>query len=212
MYAEQNMNHTKKIVLCVGALTIKNDMKKTNCSKINRKYKAIGLRYCSCCKKLKSISIFYFLNKKINKLSCWCKTCEKKSKKIYRNKNKDIIHKKHKAWYIKNRKELLKEQKEFRKKHPTYQLIIYLKHKFGITLEQYNKMLEAQNGVCAICGSFEIEKNQYGIKRLSVDHDHQTGKLRGLLCTNCNKGLSFFKDKSNLLIQASNYLLKYNGK
>jgi hypothetical protein len=192
----------------VGAPIIKN-MKKTNCSKINRKYKAIGLRYCSCCKKLKSISNFYFLNKKINKLSCWCKTCDKKSKKIYRNENKDIIHKKQKAWYIKNRKELLKQQKLFRKSHPTYQLNIHLKHKFGITLDQYNQMLESQNGVCAICNNFEIEKNQYGIKRLSVDHNHQTGKIRGLLCTKCNTGLSFFKDKPDLLIKANNYLVNY---
>jgi len=169
-------------------------------------------KFCSICKLEKSLLDFYFLNKSKNIREACCKTCREKYRKIYVQKNKKSIKKKHRIIYLKNRKQILKEQKLFRKAHPTYQLNIHLKHKFGITLEQYNKMIEAQNGVCAICGSFEIEKNQYGIKRLSVDHDHQTGKLRGLLCTNCNKGLSFFKDKYNLLIQASNYLLKYNGK
>ena len=64
-----------------------------------------------------------------------------------------------------------------------------LKCEYGITLEDYNKLFDEQNGCCAICG-----KHQSEFKRpLSVDHDHNTGKVRGLLCTPCNNGLGVYE-------------------
>ena len=67
-------------------------------------------------------------------------------------------------------------------------------------------MLEKQNGVCAICNKEEKSKN----KNLFVDHDHQTGKVRSLLCNNCNSGLGQFNDNLNLLESAVLYLKKYS--
>lgn len=60
------------------------------------------------------------------------------------------------------------------------------KCRYGITLDDYNSVLEAQNGRCAICG--ELPSNH-----LCIDHDHKTGKVRGLLCISCNVALGWFE-------------------
>lgn len=80
-----------------------------------------------------------------------------------------------------------------------------LKTKYGITLETYNFMLKAQGGVCAICGQGEIVKN----RTLAVDHCHKTGKVRQLLCGNCNQALGKFKDDPSLLLKAADYLNRH---
>ena len=76
-----------------------------------------------------------------------------------------------------------------------------LKHKYGITGEQYAEMLEAQGGVCAICGRECQSRN-----RLAVDHCHETGKVRGLLCAHCNRALGMLGDSVNVLTAAVRYL------
>ena len=65
-----------------------------------------------------------------------------------------------------------------------------LKKKYGITIEDYNRMLEEQGGVCAICGT--VSPRQSGV--FSVDHDHETSRVRGLLCHRCNMGMAFMDD------------------
>lgn len=72
---------------------------------------------------------------------------------------------------------------------------------YGITLEQYDEMLVAQNGVCAICR----EECKSG-RRLSVDHCHETGKVRGLLCGNCNQGIGRFGHSPERLSAALAFL------
>jgi hypothetical protein len=72
---------------------------------------------------------------------------------------------------------------------------------FGISLEQWDRMLVACDGRCEIChAAFERPNEPH------VDHCHKTGAVRGLLCNHCNYGLGFFKDNPNLLIQAASYL------
>jgi hypothetical protein len=109
-------------------------------------------------------------------------------------------------WYLKNREKSIERNKKWAKLNPDKKRSNTLKCLFGITLEDYNKMLEAQNGVCAICGKEETHKNQYGVVSLSVDHDHQTGKVRGLLCSKCNKMLGLSNDNKQILLNAINYL------
>jgi hypothetical protein len=86
-----------------------------------------------------------------------------------------------------------------------------LKIKFGVTLDDYNKMFEAQNGVCAICGKPEtsVDWRTKNIKYLAVDHDHQTGKVRGLLCSKCDRGIGYFDEERDLFYKVINYLNKY---
>jgi hypothetical protein len=63
------------------------------------------------------------------------------------------------------------------------------KKRRGLTLEQFEEQLTRQNGLCVICGLPEIDTNQYGVKDLAIDHNHQTGRVRGLLCVRCNRAL-----------------------
>lgn len=76
-----------------------------------------------------------------------------------------------------------------------------MKYRFGIYLDDYEKIHDAQGGLCAICR----RQSDHGI-RLSVDHDHSTGMIRGLLCRECNSGLGFFRDSPELLVRAIAYL------
>jgi hypothetical protein len=84
-----------------------------------------------------------------------------------------------------------------------------LRSKYKITLEHYNKVLEQQNGVCAICKNHETARNQFGIRFLSVDHNHKTNKIRGLLCDRCNRMIGFAQENSENLIAGAIYLEKH---
>lgn len=73
---------------------------------------------------------------------------------------------------------------------------ISMKAKYGITPEDYDRMLERQGGVCAICRQPEKvvhRKTQRGPSRLAIDHDHVTGWVRGLLCNRCNTSLGWYE-------------------
>lgn len=80
----------------------------------------------------------------------------------------------------------------------------HLKGKFGLSVDEYNKLLLEQQGVCAICK----RPCQTG-RRLAVDHEHGTGRIRGLLCAQCNRGLGRFLDNPDALEQAAVYLRKF---
>lgn len=79
-----------------------------------------------------------------------------------------------------------------------------LRHKYGITVEEYEAMLVSQSGACAICGGVEPSG-----KRLAVDHDHGTGKVRQLLCHRCNLVLGQVHDDPNILRLAAMYLERH---
>jgi hypothetical protein len=78
--------------------------------------------------------------------------------------------------------------------------------RYGITLEQYFELFNKQNGVCAICSRPESEILRGKIRALNVDHDHSTGKIRGLLCSECNKGIGNLGDSTEVLRRAIEYL------
>ena len=75
------------------------------------------------------------------------------------------------------------------------------KHRYKITQEDYNSALKKQNCACAICGKLHNENDI-----LVVDHNHETGEFRGLLCGTCNSALGMFKDSVNFLQKAIGYL------
>ena len=77
-----------------------------------------------------------------------------------------------------------------------------LKQTYGLTLEAYDEMLRKQGGGCAICGT----DTPGGLGGFHVDHCHHTGRVRGLLCLNCNRGIGALKDDANLLRRAISYL------
>lgn len=81
-----------------------------------------------------------------------------------------------------------------------------LKHRYGISVLQYQTMLVEQNFTCAICTQPETRKHKGVSTRLGVDHNHSTGLVRGLLCFSCNAALGHFNDDINLLSDAIRYL------
>lgn len=93
------------------------------------------------------------------------------------------------------------EKKKARKATKDYDL----QRKYGITIETYNDMFEAQEGCCDIC-----ETHQSNLTRaLAVDHCHDTGKVRGLLCGNCNIGIGNLQDSIKVLKKATKYLRRH---
>jgi hypothetical protein len=104
-----------------------------------------------------------------------------------------------------------RKTQEWREKNPSKLKSQYLRHSitrngYNITEDEYYQKLNEQNGVCAIC-NMECEKG-----RLSIDHDHIDGNVRGLLCRNCNLGLGNFKDRVDFLENAMLYLKSYKLK
>lgn len=79
--------------------------------------------------------------------------------------------------------------------------------KYGITLYDFAQLRAAQNNLCAICQQPETTRTNSGrVRRLCIDHDHRTNKVRGLLCVSCNRALGLLRDKPELLRKASIYL------
>lgn len=127
------------------------------------------------------------------------------------------------AHYAKNRDKILEARradkekntirnKEWRKANPEKCAAIYrrknLRDKYGLTLEMWEEMAEAQDHKCAICGTHRDElKNN-----LAVDHNHTTGEVRGLLCYACNRGIGLLKDSAEVLNKAAAYLTRQKVK
>ena len=111
--------------------------------------------------------------------------------------------------HLRNSKHLklgMKYQKCIEYRPPNYTGIekydALIRRKYGITKEQYDKLLQQQGGGCAICGRTEEPDG----RKLSIDHDHNTGDVRGILCNNCNNGLGSFGDDIEGMHKAINYL------
>ncbi|MFA5152537.1 MAG: endonuclease VII domain-containing protein, partial [Clostridia bacterium] len=88
-----------------------------------------------------------------------------------------------------------------------------LKRHFNMSLEDYDSLYAQQNGVCAICGSPEVRQAKHQeTYYLAVDHDHATEKVRGLLCSRCNKLLGVVNDDIDLCNAVINYLTYWKAK
>lgn len=140
------------------------------------------IKPCSKCKVEKPLNEFYKDSRRKNGASSWCRECWVAFAKARRDK----------LGYRGRKSEDLRQL-------------------YGITIQDYDAMVKAQNKLCAICKNKEYVFNHVSQKtqRLSVDHDHATGKIRGLLCTRCNKALGLFFDDPALLTAATEYLIQH---
>lgn len=88
-----------------------------------------------------------------------------------------------------------------------------LQRLYGLTVEQYDELDRFQESKCAICGNLSTTPHNKSkkIRRLSVDHDHKTGRVRQLLCMNCNIGIGKFNDDPALMKKALDYLTKWES-
>jgi Recombination endonuclease VII. len=138
-------------------------------------------KVCPKCGEAKDASHFYIQKsgRRAGQLTCWCKSCcSKQSAKRYKD-FPDKCKEEHAKWVANN-----KEKVAFTKAKSAY----------GITREEYDNLLN----VCQICGS---------VDNLVIDHSHQSGRIRGMLCHSCNKALGFFRDNPVYAARASDYLL-----
>jgi uncharacterized protein with PIN domain len=83
---------------------------------------------------------------------------------------------------------------------------------FGMTISDYNRMLDRQGGVCAVCNTAETVLRRNGEPyRLAVDHDHRTMQVRGLLCRRCNQVVWAIEEHEGLLRDVADYLARFRG-
>ena len=141
---------------------------------------------CTKCAEPKVSSEFYRDSRRSNGLQSQCKACYKVYWDRYRKEN---------------REKLADWQRDYRRNSPRRTKDTELRSTYGITLEDYHRLATHQGFVCGICG--EEESNG---RALSVDHCHETGEVRGLLCSNCNTALGLFKDSPGNLEAAMEYL------
>lgn len=133
----------------------------------------------------------------------------KKRTNEYYHKNKESIQKKRREHYLANKDRILAKNKEWKDSNKEKSAIAdrasSIKRKYGLSLEQYDKMVESQGNRCALCFReySEFDGNFH------VDHNHRTGAVRGLLCPPCNKGLGMFNDNLGRVKNAVIYLEKY---
>ena len=145
----------------------------------------ITSKVCTKCKLELPIESFYFHVSR-QRHNSWCRQC-----------HSDDANMRRKTWSKEKNQEYLRKQN--------------LKHKFNITIEEYETMFRVQNGKCAICRNPEtaLEPRTGLPKRLAVDHDKSTGKIRELLCTGCNTGIGNLKHDIHYMANAIAYLEKH---
>lgn len=126
-----------------------------------------------------------------------CKEC--KSLHMQKLRRKDILkaRKKDALWRGRQGPEKLKNTQ--------------LKKKFGIDIFIYNSLLTAQNNLCAICNKPETVARNGILKHLAVDHNHNTGAIRALLCQRCNQALGLLKEDFGTILSMAKYVQRTNN-
>jgi hypothetical protein len=150
--------------------------------KLNYTYNLMPtMKMCTVCKVAKPFEDFYdgYKAKKQRDVV---------NKKYPHSRCKDCDHARVKVYHKNNRAKVTKQQ-----------LISHRRREYGLTEEEYNNMVLSQNNMCAIC-------NKPSDKTLHIDHDHVTGKVRGLLCFNCNLGIGLLQEDLVVLNRAIEYL------
>ena len=127
----------------------------------------------------------------------------------YRGDCKDCAKKDTANWRVKNRSEYNNYAAAWRAKNPGKQHATDIKRNYGLHVDKYNEMLVAQDYGCKICRKRHNPDVLKG--RLFVDHDHATGKVRGLLCVNCNTALGHTDDRIDILEKAIAYLKEHSN-
>lgn len=182
------------------------------------------MKICKKCKLSKDESEFNVNKRYKDGLESACRECYQLYQKEYYHKNRDRILERERNSYQKNPEikkkrateyrdknyeEVVRKRKETYYKNPDKHREYYLKDTYGITLKYYEEMLKAQGGCCGVC-----KKHHSTLQRnLCVDHNHVTGKIRGLLCDNCNHGIGkLFADIGiETLYNAIEYIKKRDG-
>lgn len=139
---------------------------------------------CNSCGLMKPLGDFYGRKASPDGLAYSCKDCTCRSVR---------------RWRLANQEKVRASDRARRSKAPRVS-------RYGLTAEGYSALLAEQRNGCAICGRVE----GWSGRRLSIDHDHLTGQVRGLLCSGCNAGIGHFMDNQDLLASAIAYLQRWS--
>lgn len=141
------------------------------------------MKICSSCREEKHLDKFYKRKSSPDGYAPHCKICDNDRRKEWRKNNPE------------------KQQQSQRNRN--------LLTRYGITLDDYEELFKKQDCKCGICGTEENYSGHTGPRKewsFSVDHCHITGRIRGLLCNDCNRALGLFKDNPEILKQAISWL------
>ncbi len=172
---------------------------------------SIQNKICSKCKKRKILSEFYKHKGHKFGVSSACKKCIRQRNKedYYTSPRIKIANKKYcNSPRGKKTRQYYRQTDGYKFNRWKY----WLRDKYGLTPEQYNQMALDQHGLCIICKQPETASNQYGLMRLAVDHNHETGKICGLLCQRCNSAIGLLREDAEILKRAIKYLGDKNAR
>jgi hypothetical protein len=159
------------------------------------------VKRCSKCGEFKPLTEYYAAKGCRDGLRGDCKTCfAVRAKARYELKRDEIIASVS-QWQKDNAERVRAYRKQYNATRRSVLREQHLVRKFGITLDEFEAMLAAQGGGCAVCGRSAPEGTS-----LHVDHDHDSGVVRGLLCFTCNGALGMFTENEHLLTRAADYV------
>lgn len=150
----------------------------------------LSIKSCSRCKEEKPLSDFCRSNRIKSGRTAHCKECDVAYRKSWISKNEAKYKDQQHQYYLKNKHTVRMRSK-----------IAHYKKAYGMTLDEVESLLKSQQGTCKICGNV--------LGEFHVDHCHLTGRVRGILCPFCNKGLGHFMDKKENLESALAYLAEF---
>lgn len=168
------------------------------------------MKTCKKCKEQKPVTEFYKNHKNKDGLRPECKACRIKAAQQWYKANSEKAQNSSDIWRESNSEKVKRMTKAYRDANPDMIRGQHLKQYWPTlsakeALIKFNELKSLQNNCCAICGT----NKPYGrTNEFVVDHCHETGKVRGLLCHPCNSGIGMFKDNASLLEKAISYLLK----
>ena len=148
-------------------------------------------KLCSKCKTTKPVTDF-FKRGDCDRPREMCKTC-----------------------HVKRSSQWKREHPAFRRKQSQVARILRLRKRYGMSASQYLDMFKSQGEKCAICGATDgrvLTHIKHTAYSFAVDHNHTTGKVRGLLCAACNRSIGLLKECPRIIGSMIRYLVKHNGK
>ena len=173
------------------------------------------MKTCSECREEKTLSSFNRSSSTKDGYQNWCRECQKRKYDVYRREHPEKQAARWKRYYLKNRERMIQRTRSYEEKIGEAEFrkrwkLRNMKAKFaryGITEEEYNQFLETQKQKCGMCLK---TLNKKVPRRIHIDHDHATGRVRGILCDGCNLFLGRLESPTypEKLEQAQTYLRK----
>jgi hypothetical protein len=160
------------------------------------------MKKCNKCNEIKSLECFYIGKEYKDGYRSICIECLRSHMRNLYASDKDKYRNRKRQWAVDNPEKYKAKSKKWNDANKDKNRESVLRRKFGLTLEDYSTMLKNQDNKCKICKIDQslLSKNMY------LDHCHKTGKVRGLLCNQCNSGIGLLKDSIIVLESAIKYL------